>query len=157
MKKVIQFWRKKLLLSTSYGHDTITPMSPSTLKIERHDPGGLYYWQDLAEIGINILFFSATIWLASLINPAYAVIWTIVCVTAFAVTNLDLRFKFFTPRPKTVSIRYIPAEIPISLIKRYEQASSELRRVMLELEEIAAENGIRPNDGLRRWAKEGSE
>jgi hypothetical protein len=156
MKKHVQFWRKRLLLSTSHGYDRITPMSPSTLRIERHDPGGLRFWQELAEFGINILFFGATIWVASLIDPTFAVIWTILCAL-FAFTNIGLRFKFFTPRPRTVSVRYEPAEIPLSLVERYERASSELLQVMLELEEIAAAKGIPRNDGLRRWAEEGSE
>jgi hypothetical protein len=144
----------KLLEPTSSAYDVVTPMSPSTMKVQRRQPGGLLWWQTLSEVAFNFSLFLATIYLAMWINPAFAIIWVVMC-SLICMTNVDLlRFKLFARRKESVSTRFEPAEIPIALVERYEKASSDLRQVMLELEHIAAANGIAPNEGLRRWAKE---
>ena len=152
MKK-IKIWRKRLF-AQPYGYDIILPMSPSTMKIERHDPGGLAWWEELAEIGINIAGLILTGWLTSLVDPVFSALWLVLLLLALGISatvRSNLGFKIFKRRQKSVTVRYEPASIPPELIARYEKAWADLRVAMVELEEIAAEQGIPPNNALR-WA-----
>lgn len=82
MKREIRIWRKRLLLDEPYGYDILCPMSPSTLKIEHHDPGGLSRWEDWVECAVNLLIVMTFIWLAAWLDPVFGLLVTIAGVLA---------------------------------------------------------------------------
>jgi hypothetical protein len=133
-------------------------MSLSTMKIERHNPGGLLWWEDLLELGINLAILFGTIYVSLRIDPVFGVLWTLLCVliagpvAAFA--GLKLRFKFFERRPSSVTVRYEPANIPTELIDRYEKAKTDLLQANIELEQIAAESGVEYCHALKEWGNQ---
>ncbi len=148
-QRFVNIWWKGLI-SPSYGYDYISALSLSTLKIERHDPGGLVFWEDVVELAANGICLFGLIWVASALDPIFAVLF--VCLTALAlpVWGSVLRFKLFKRRPATVVTTYVPACIPPELVERFDKANADLRQAMTELEDIAAANGVPQNEALRR-------
>ncbi len=135
----IKIWRKRLL-TPQYGYDRLIPTSPSTLKVEHHDPGGLVWWEDLAEIVLNLFCLLISCWVATMISPAFGGIWAF--VSLLGLFSSRLRFRFFERRPSSITIRYEPANIPPELVQRYEVAHADFDSVLTELEELAAAQGL---------------
>ena len=103
-------WRKRLMLDKPYGHDILFPMSPSTVKIEHYDPGGLSRWEDLVECGTNFFIVITFDWLAVWLDPVFGLIVTMVLILLPFLAG-KLRFRFFPRRPGSITISYEPAEI----------------------------------------------
>jgi hypothetical protein len=145
-----KIWRKRLFGPALYGYDVFTPLSPSTLKVEHHDPGGLLWWEELAEIISNLFVFLALIVGAGRMDPLFGGL----CLLAFCLLLPFLvgrwRFKLFRRRPPSVTTSYEPAEIPEDLIARYEQVQANFQQVLGELEAVASAQGF--PDG-HAWSK----
>ncbi|MBV9223228.1 MAG: hypothetical protein JOY85_04320 [Acidobacteriaceae bacterium] len=145
-----KIWRKRLLGPACYGYDILVPMSPSTLKVEHHDPGGLLWWEDLAEIGLNVFGFLALIVGAGRMDPLFGGLCLLIFCFLLPFVVSRWRFKLFRRRPPSVTTSYQPTEIPEDLIARYEQAQAHFQQVLGELEAIAQAKGVPSGEA---WTK----
>ncbi len=69
--KEIRIRQKRLFRLRRYDYDILCPVNPTTLQIERHDPGGLLWWKDLAEMGIDLLGIMAFTAVCARIDPCF--------------------------------------------------------------------------------------
>ena len=145
----LKLWRK-WFLSTRYGYDILIPLSPSTMKIERHEPGGLLGWKAAAETSATGVVYLGILWVAFHWEPLFGALFSMVTLALCMFAGEWMQLKFFVRRAPTVTIRYEPATTPLDLLARYEQALSDLKQANEELEEVAVAHGISFGSALTR-------
>lgn len=134
-------FRKVVYLPTS-SFETRLPLSPHAIEVRKHDLGGLWWWQSLIEIALNVLLILATIWMACRLGPdGFPVLWILVLGLAFAIAPRLVTFRFFTRRPQSTTITCEPAYIPPELLDRYQQVKGEFEQVIEEIDRLAVQKG----------------
>jgi hypothetical protein len=86
---------RRVLHLPSHSFETRLPLSPYAMEVRKHDLGGLWWWQSLIEIALNVLIILATIWIACRIGPeGFPVLWTLVLGLAFTMAPRLVNFRF---------------------------------------------------------------